>query len=482
MPNWRRVAIVLVLLPTAVSLSPVTAQDGDESCPLLVETALEAVGDACENLSRNEACYGHRLVTATAWEQAPLEGFESPGDLANVFDLASLATFSMDVEEETWGIALLRLQADLPDTLPGQGVTFVLYGDAELRSEVMPDVLTVPTPTPLPTCIGITSGGTNLRTGPSTNHALAGSVGAGEAFTVSGRNAAGDWLRVTYRDQFAWVYAPLLTLDCDVGILPEVAGDAALELAYTAPLQAFYLVTGLGEPACEEAPRDGLLVQAPRETRVHFLINGIEVVVGSTALLQIDDDTLGVNTFAGTVNVTSAGRTQTAAPGQRVDAITGEAPAPPVPYDPEDVANAPVDLLPEPVQIPPPASPVQIPPPASVEISNMYQINFCATLYNGLPSDAPIRAGQTIGVHFGWGRWPTLEEAQVAGAGHSATITVDGISLPIVHGDFMWVEGWGAAPGYTRPADATWIATPGTHTLVGSWTSGYTNTCTMTVE
>src|SRR5690606_24390666 len=32
----------------------------------------------------------------------------------------------------TWGVSLLKAQANLPDTLPGQNVTFLLYGGAAL--------------------------------------------------------------------------------------------------------------------------------------------------------------------------------------------------------------------------------------------------------------------------------------------------------------------------------------------------------------
>jgi len=31
-----------------------------------------------------------------------------------------------------WGIALLRVQANLPDTAPGQNVTVLMFGDAEI--------------------------------------------------------------------------------------------------------------------------------------------------------------------------------------------------------------------------------------------------------------------------------------------------------------------------------------------------------------
>ncbi len=170
--------------------------------------------------------------------------------------------------------------------------------------------------------------------------------------TIVGRNEVGDWVQIDFGDSPAWAYAPLLTIEGDVNTLTVVAAGEVVESVYSAPMQAFRFTSGVGEPVCQEAPRDGLLVQAPTDTVVHFMINGVEVEVGSTALLLVDGNLLGVNTFDGAVSVTSAGETQTAEPGYQVVAAAGVPPAEPEPYDNEVVRTAPVDLLPEPVIIP----------------------------------------------------------------------------------------------------------------------------------
>ena len=313
----------VLVIGLAFSITLAASTQEDDACPALVETALARVGDACSNLGRNQLCYGHGNIVALDFERAPLAGFESSGDRSNIVEVYSLATTPMDVTQGGWGVAVLALQADLPGTIPGQNVIFVVYGDTQLINEVAPENVTAPPPT---------------------------------------RNAPGT--------------------------------------IYTAPMQAFRLITGLGEPACEEAPRDGLLVQAPTDATVHFLVNGIQIEVGSTALLQLDDQTLGVNTFDGSVSVTSAGRTEIAQPGQRVDVTAGQVPAPPVPYQTEDVSGAPVDLLPEPVSIPPPAgSHVGIVP--------------CAAEGGSVV----VPAGQPLAVRFGWAdatREQVLDYASIA--------------------------------------------------------------------
>jgi hypothetical protein len=54
----------------------------------------------------------------------------------SVSDIQTLRLYPMDETSSTWGVVMMRLQANLPDTLPGQNVTFLLFGDVELTSAV----------------------------------------------------------------------------------------------------------------------------------------------------------------------------------------------------------------------------------------------------------------------------------------------------------------------------------------------------------
>lgn len=51
----------------------------------------------------------------------------------------------------------------------------------------------------------------NVRQGPSTRYAIVGVAEAGETFDIAGRNIAGDWWRIDYEEQKAWIYAPFVT-------------------------------------------------------------------------------------------------------------------------------------------------------------------------------------------------------------------------------------------------------------------------------
>lgn len=51
------------------------------------------------------------------------------GDKAPIQNIKSITTLPLDLESGSWGLALLKLQANLPDALLGQNVTFLIYGN-----------------------------------------------------------------------------------------------------------------------------------------------------------------------------------------------------------------------------------------------------------------------------------------------------------------------------------------------------------------
>jgi hypothetical protein len=118
-------------MPSAEPSAVVEIQPSPMSCDGLVAAALERADSFCKSLGRNQACYGSTLVDAELAEGSGAT-FNSAGDVADLSAIRSLTTAPLDVEQQVWGIAFLKVQADLPDTLPGQNVTFLLYGGATL--------------------------------------------------------------------------------------------------------------------------------------------------------------------------------------------------------------------------------------------------------------------------------------------------------------------------------------------------------------
>lgn len=352
-----RIAIRTALLSLTIgllSISIVLAQR--DTCPALVEQAMATANTACGVPGRNTACYGNTLVNATGWNETEL-AFTQPGDKVNLADIATLSTAPLDTESATWGVALLSLQANLPDTVPGQNVYFVIFGGVEIESAAAP-----PSGENIALPAQVLSA-TEARRGPSASQESLGTLAAGTTITVNGRNADGDWLQFVQGDITAWIYAPLVQISGDgrtLTALPTVQG-----VALTAPMQAFRISTGIGTPVCQEAPRDGVLIQAPQDTTVYFNVNGVDVSIGSTAYLHnVTEDILRITNLEGDVDVSSAGVTRELEPGEQVD-IVPQSPLPdPEPYDLTNAQSLPLELLPEEVPLPQPAVPAATATPA----------------------------------------------------------------------------------------------------------------------
>lgn len=110
------------------------AQTGRDTCPDVVAKALENISALCGSTGRNEACYGHFSLDAEAQPSASTFNFDAPGDIESVTAIRTLKLAGVDLSAGIWGVALMQLQANLPDTSPGQNVTVLLFGDVELTS------------------------------------------------------------------------------------------------------------------------------------------------------------------------------------------------------------------------------------------------------------------------------------------------------------------------------------------------------------
>ncbi len=140
----------LLLLPLLNSQQIAHAQsETSGNCPALVEAALAAIDEVCADTQRNQACYASVAMQAEAQPDAEDFRFEQVGDIVNVNDIARLELSPMNTFEGRWGVAMMRLQTSLPDTLPGQNVTFILFGDVELTNATDPQTIADGETTPM---------------------------------------------------------------------------------------------------------------------------------------------------------------------------------------------------------------------------------------------------------------------------------------------------------------------------------------------
>ncbi len=282
---------ILPLFVLMITTLTVSAQDN--ACSTLVQEAVDATHTNCTNIGRNQACYGNvKIDTVPSSPDIDL-AFDQSGDIVDVVEIQSMQLSSMLTPDE-WGIALLSLQANLPDTLPGQNVLIVLFGDVTIEN--------------------------------------AASLGS----------------------------------DYD-------------------PMQSFILTSGIGEPRCTEAPRDGILIQTPEGVgMVDLQINGVQISLGSTAFLQaVPDDNLVIALLEGqsTIMVNDSSTriplgAQAIVPIDSNGIVDGEPSLEPL--NPDNLTGLPIEVLPREIEI---AEPIVINSPQEGEYAfpsrEEYRIEDC---------------------------------------------------------------------------------------------------------
>lgn len=105
----------------------------DITCDQLVTLAETTVGLVCNSMGRNQACYGNRLISVDFQPNSGVT-FQQSGDIVDLLAIRRLSTSPLNIRTRDWGIAVIKAQANLPEALPGQNVTFLIYGDTTLDS------------------------------------------------------------------------------------------------------------------------------------------------------------------------------------------------------------------------------------------------------------------------------------------------------------------------------------------------------------
>jgi len=141
---FKRVVItvwtIFLTVVIGITLSPASSHDALaqvtanlSSCEAILTQALAVLQNSCTQLGRNTACYGNNQVTAKPSGNGILK-FDQVGDTASIQSITSIDTSPMDLTNGLWGLSVLKLQANLPDTLPGQNVTFLIYGNTHVEN------------------------------------------------------------------------------------------------------------------------------------------------------------------------------------------------------------------------------------------------------------------------------------------------------------------------------------------------------------
>lgn len=277
MRGFTRNSIWGIML-TLLTVFVVAAQASN--CTALLEDALLAVEDNCDRTGRNEACYGYNQVSASFINEVADDFFTQPSDVVGIAEIETIRTAGLNLDSGIWGVATMNIQANLPNTLPGQNVTFMLLGDVEVENGVDPE--TAFQPSEGIEIIVTAPSGANIRSGADLNFNVVGGARPDEILLADGISEDGEWFRVAYNERVAWVNRIVFddTIEA-VDDLPVLSDDLQT------PMQAFYLRTGIGRPECEEVPDNLLMVQGPENIEINITANGADISIGSTLGLRI---------------------------------------------------------------------------------------------------------------------------------------------------------------------------------------------------
>ena len=336
---------------------PVLAQGDD--CPALVQSAITAIDNLCAATGLNQACYGSISLQANPQPGVTSFVFNKPGDLVRVADLKTLRADPFDAVKQQWGVALMRLQANIPDTLPGQSVSFLVFGDVQLENKV------ASTDSPLLTI----ASNTVLLGVPQGDGAIVGALSAGDKAFALSQSADGVWVRVELDEsdsRTGWIPAVEV---------PQASALPTFDASAPNPMQAFSLQTGVTGVKCASAPQDGILVQTPGggDIKIKLTVNDVNVELGSTAFLQAQpSNTMRFSVIEGKGRVESNGQTVDVPAGSWVS-VPMDANLEPVGtisnpkgYEPGQMDNLPIGLLGRPITVAPPI----IAAPSNLCVSN----------------------------------------------------------------------------------------------------------------
>ncbi|MGB1285334.1 MAG: hypothetical protein ACPG7F_02275 [Aggregatilineales bacterium] len=263
----------------AILTVTITTIAQQSQCSPLVQEALLNMEENCADLDRNNACYGNDSVKASFTTAPDIELEESfftqPADISSLDILDSIQTLPRNDTNNEWGVAIMKAQASLPDTLPGQSVTFVLLGDVSMENAVeATDTTESIDPIAITATLNVA-----LRQQPAAESESIALVPANATMLTDAISEDGKWLRVAYDNLPGWVLRSYTDSDDSVLNLP-VAGNKPV-----APMQSFYLKVSPSGTNCVQTPDNSLLIQTPEGIEVDLTVNGADIRVGSTILI-----------------------------------------------------------------------------------------------------------------------------------------------------------------------------------------------------
>lgn len=323
-----------------VLLGVVAVSAQQEMCANQISQIINMTEQSCAEMEANEICFGHEDVKIVVNCDSPLS-FTTSGDIIPVDATCALRTGAMQASGE-WGIALMKISAN--DTT--QTISYVLLGDVEMQN----------TSSDTSKLRVWTDSDIDVHSGPGSHYNIIESISADTEIYANACNCTRNWLRIVLDDgRIGWVSAFYVTVLGSVEDFPITDADSPL---YSA-MQAFAFQSGMQSPACENAPKNGIMIQIPTSTEGMFMqVNGVEMLWSkATAFLQsYPGGNLTIDVLDGEGTITANDFTMQLRRGMRMvvpisekNLVSGIVHV--EPYNYEDIKNLPISLLPEAIEL-----------------------------------------------------------------------------------------------------------------------------------
>ncbi len=109
--------------------------ESDLTCKNMIELAMQQSDKACQSMGTNQLCYGNNALKVDFLTGNNPTEFSELGDIINVDGVEKLSASPLNLNNNEWGIAVFKILANLPRSLPGETVTMIAFGNTHINKD-----------------------------------------------------------------------------------------------------------------------------------------------------------------------------------------------------------------------------------------------------------------------------------------------------------------------------------------------------------
>lgn len=276
-----------LLLMTLVLAAPRQTYAQVDLCPSFSSRVVSEVARQCASMGADEVCRGFNNVQTTV--DGNRDAVYTTGELTTIgrlVDTMVVSTSPLDLTSQSYGVAPMRVRANLPVGLPGRDLIVMPLGGVEIGNGVpLEGALLLPNDAD---ALEVTTATTaTLYEAASASSPVAGTVPVGTKLIADGITSDQDWFRVYFEypgdyatRASAWINRSALQ-NVNTDLLPHIGEDSLT------PMQKFYYNNIFNASSCPGTPAGAILVQSPKGIETEFIVNDANVLIASSISLSI---------------------------------------------------------------------------------------------------------------------------------------------------------------------------------------------------